>query len=83
MLILKTKLCFQTCNNMSGESYANFLPTIALFAFVKLFALYYTIGLVCRAAYPVFLSPLRSIPGPPIAAITQWYQIYWNIWRGG
>lgn len=34
---------------------------------------------VCRVLY----SPLAKFPGPRMAAITTWYQAYYDIWLGG
>ncbi|KAJ5173752.1 Cytochrome P450 [Penicillium coprophilum] len=41
----------------------------------------YLLGL---AIYRVYLSPLRHFPGPKLAAATQWYETYYEMWyRGG
>ena len=33
--------------------------------------------------YRLFLHPLASIPGPPLAAITRLYAFYFNVIQGG
>ncbi|KAL8726139.1 MAG: hypothetical protein Q9166_006896 [cf. Caloplaca sp. 2 TL-2023] len=43
------------------------------------FVLYLTL----RPFYRLFLSPLSSIPGPRLAALTIHYQTYYNIIKGG
>lgn len=35
------------------------------------------------ANYRLFLHPLARIPGPKIAALTSWWEVYENVWRGG
>ncbi|KIK54973.1 hypothetical protein GYMLUDRAFT_176346 [Collybiopsis luxurians FD-317 M1] len=35
------------------------------------------------ALYRIFFHPLRSYPGPVLAAVTDWYQVYYNILQGG
>ncbi|KAF2090333.1 putative cytochrome P450 [Saccharata proteae CBS 121410] len=41
--------------------------------------LYYT-GI---AVYRLFFHPLASVPGPKLAALTSWYEIYWDIFKEG
>lgn len=40
----------------------------------------YQLGL---AIYRVFFHPLAKVPGPWLAAATQWYETYWELIPGG
>jgi hypothetical protein len=33
--------------------------------------------------YRLFLHPLASVPGPPLAAVTRLYAFYFNVIQGG
>ena len=54
------------------------LTTIAVSVSTLLLA--YTIYALMRR---VFLSPLRDIPGPKLAALTSWYEFYFDVVQQG
>ena len=33
--------------------------------------------------YRLFLSPIAKIPGPPLAALTSWYEFYYDVIKPG
>lgn len=44
------------------------------------FSLLYFVGIVVSRLY---LSPLAKFPGPKLAALTLWYEFYYDVIKGG
>ena len=43
----------------------------------------YLLYLVCRSIYRLYLSPLAKFPGPKLAALTLWYEFYYDVIKRG
>lgn len=55
------------------------IMTQALWTLVLVWPLY----LITRSMYRLYFSPLSHIPGPRLAALTRWYEAYYEIVLNG
>lgn len=39
--------------------------------------------ILCLSIYRLFLSPIAGVPGPRIAALTAWYEFWWDCPKQG
>jgi hypothetical protein len=63
--------------DFSAMDYAFFArPSIVAFTASILLLIAYFIGL---ALYRLYLSPLARFPGPKFAALTRWYEFYYDV----
>jgi len=59
--------------------FANIVYQNWFFAALSLLVLY----LVGNAFYQLYFSPLSEFPGPKLAAVTLWYEIYYDVFKWG
>ena len=53
--------------------------TVLLLAFIVLLSIWTVYGAIER----LFLSPVAKIPGPRLAALTYWYETYYDVIKPG
>lgn len=56
----------------------DYLLHFSLITAVPFILIFYFLGL---GVYRLFLSPLATIPGPRLAALTQWYETYYDLFK--
>lgn len=62
-----------------GEEYLH--SSFAVFSVVSLIVfIAYGVGV---AVYRLYISPLAKVPGPKLAALTQYYEMYYDLVSGG
>jgi len=61
----------------------SFIQEISLHDWVLAFGLGVTTWFLWEVAYRLFLSPLTAFPGPRLAALTGWYETYFDCFKRG
>jgi len=41
------------------------------------------VWILCLSIYGIYLSPIAKFPGPKIAALTLWYECYFDVFTPG
>jgi hypothetical protein len=63
------------------------IPDIVPMGGTKFFAAFLLVSclvyLIALAVYRLYLSPVAKFPGPKLAALTQWYEIYYDVFKNG
>ncbi|KIX97334.1 uncharacterized protein Z520_06786 [Fonsecaea multimorphosa CBS 102226] len=67
---------------MSHVSPLTWLLLVSLRALGIAFGVW-VVYLVFLVVYRLYLSPLSKFPGPPLAALTLWYEFYYDVVKGG
>ena len=69
--------------DISGGSYEALIELPSITSLSVLLAVAYSIFCACICLHRLFLSPIAAIPGPKLAAASQWYETYYEIFYDG
>lgn len=75
-----TKLYNTFIDGTGQRSITDALTHLQIGSIILAFILIYIVG---GAIYRLCFSPLAKFPGPKIAALTSWYEFYFDIIRNG
>jgi hypothetical protein len=74
---------YKTTEHGSNRKYKQSMAESTSYAILHLTAVAFILYVVGLALYRVLLSPIAGIPGPKLAALTQWYECYYNVIQPG
>lgn len=57
--------------------------SIAAFDAVVAALIFFALFLLTRSVYRLYLHPLANVPGPRLAALTSWHELWYDCFHGG